>query len=313
MPCRLPKAGTDINIWGLAMNDALRVLSGAGRLLVELNGNNPPTVKQGSTFLVYKEHTYLTPTGSATGNNVYPADTSMTYPVSEAVFEPADRAFAFGDTNFPAAIGASKTYYLWCSGGQDTDETSQGKGTYGMDETAPTWDDEKMGWYNASGYRVIATVKTTSGSVMDTTSLRVFNTDDSKPWMVDIMCTLLPTGSTGYTPALDDSSFTNSWNQSVNQNDEIYWYVALSKGTWTFQVYYYRDTNRGIATVSIDDTTVGTVDMYGASQRNTSGTIASISITRTGVHKLKIAMATKNGSSSGYRSDLSVIRMIRTA
>lgn len=174
MPVRV-KAATDNRVWGLALNDMLRLIQGFANIVVVLNGNNPPTVKTGTRFWVYKEDTYLTPTGEVTGNNVYPADTSITYPVSEAIFEGADRTFAFGDANFPAAIGASKTYYLWCSGGEDIDETSQGRGVYGMDETAPSWDEEKGGWYNASGYRVIAIVKSTAGSVIDTTSLRILS------------------------------------------------------------------------------------------------------------------------------------------
>lgn len=174
MPSRIPKAAADIKIWGLALNDALRIIQGQGKIIVALNGNNPPTVKQGTKFWVYKEDTYLTPSSPVTGNNVYPVDTSITYPVSEAIFEPADRTFAFGDTNFPAAIGASKTYYLWCSGAEDTDEDSQGRGTYGMDETAPTWSDDNNGWYNASGYRVIATVKSTVASAIDASSLIIY-------------------------------------------------------------------------------------------------------------------------------------------
>lgn len=314
MPSRLPDAASDIKVWGLVLNDALRSIQGSGRIIVDYNGNNPPTVKQGSIFFVYAEDTYLTPSTPETGNNVYPVDTNITYPVSGIVFEGADRTFSFGDTNFPASIGASKTYYLWCSGTEDADENDQGLGTYGMDETAPTYDPERLGWYNASNYRVIARVKTTAGSAIDTTSLYAYNNEDTSPWMYDINVFNGAWANTNWsTITLNTAYAMNGIKESTGaQNAEIIWPVTLSAGTWTFELLHSKNTDVGIYTVYLDDTSIGTIDGYAADTKNQVGTITSVSVTATGRYMLKIKMATKNGSSSNYFGRIHHVRLMRT-
>lgn len=155
---RFPKSGTDINVWALTLADVLRVI-GQENIIIEANGNNPPTVKAGSKFLVYKEHSYLIPDTLPTGNNVYPADTAVTTPISEAIFLSADVPFAWSTGGVPAKTNSTQ-YFIVCSGGEDVDETSQGKGVFDVQTLAETggvtFDELKGGWYTASGERAIA-------------------------------------------------------------------------------------------------------------------------------------------------------------
>lgn len=150
MPSRFPKATSDIKVWGLTLNDSLRLLQLTNKINITANSNNPPTVKAGTMFTFYRTDTYLTPLSPATGNNVYPVNTSITYPINDVIFETTDRTFTWNNGGFPA-IANSRIYYLHCSGGEDTDATSQGKGVYGASTVAPTYDTTKQGWYNASG------------------------------------------------------------------------------------------------------------------------------------------------------------------
>ena len=150
MPTRLPKSASDIKIWGVLLNDAVRSLMLISKLNIVANGNNPPTVMAGTMFGVFKTDSYLTPLTPPTGNNVYPVNTTITYPVSESIFELTNRTFGWSSGGFPA-IANSTVYYLHCTGGEDVDATSQGKGVYGASTVKPTFDDTKQGWYNVSG------------------------------------------------------------------------------------------------------------------------------------------------------------------
>lgn len=150
MPTRFPKTTSDIKVWGLTLNDSLRLLQLTNKINITANSNNPPTVKAGTMFTFYRTDTYLTPLSPATRNNVYPVNTSITYPINDVIFETTDRTFTWNNGGFPA-IANSTIYYLHCSGGEDTNATSQGKGVYGASTVAPTYDTTKQGWYNASG------------------------------------------------------------------------------------------------------------------------------------------------------------------
>lgn len=101
--------------------------------------------------------------------------------------------------------------------------------------------------------------------------------------------------------------------QSSNAANEVGWYVPLTAGTWALDVIYWQYTNSAIFTVSIDGTTVGTIDTYGASTANVVGTITGITVASSKMALVKFAASTKNASSTGYAVRISHIALRKTA
>lgn len=85
-----------------------------------------------------------------------------------------------------------------------------------------------------------------------------------------------------------------------------------SAGTWTLTMYHNAAADRGIYTVNIDGVDVGTVDGYATGGTQTVSAITGLALTA-GKHTIKLTMATKNASSSGYTGDWSAIGFTRTA
>lgn len=98
------------------------------------------------------------------------------------------------------------------------------------------------------------------------------------------------------------------------QNDEIAWDIVLAAGTWTLELIHTKNTNLGIYTVSLDGTTIGTIDGYnGSAANNSRGSITGIAVAASGKTRLKLKMATKNASSSSYFGLIHALQMRRTA
>lgn len=100
------------------------------------------------------------------------------------------------------------------------------------------------------------------------------------------------------------------------QNNEIYWDVPMSAGTWALELYYFTDPSYGIFTILIDDVEVGTVDSYIASGgTRTRAEITGIAVATSGVKRIKLKAATTNASSTSprYRLDFSALVGTRTA
>lgn len=97
------------------------------------------------------------------------------------------------------------------------------------------------------------------------------------------------------------------------QNNAISYDFACAAGTYTLELRHLAFANRGIYTVAIDGTTVGTIDGYAASLTAARSTLAGIVIGATGQHTLTFTVATKNASSSGYNGLLERAMLTRTA
>lgn len=110
-------------------------------------------------------------------------------------------------------------------------------------------------------------------------------------------------GGVGITNGLD----------SPAQNDEIGWYVVLAAGTWNFTLNLRESTNVCIYTVTIDGSSIGTIDGYSASATATSTTITGFTVSTTGRKLLKLAALTKNASSTNYVIDIKSMHFRRTA
>lgn len=135
-----------------------------------------------------------------------------------------------------------------------------------------------------------------------------------EPWHIPIDV-FSPLGQTNWTTLNYNSTEINSADiySSGAQNDEIYWDIGASGGTWTIVLWYVKSANQGIYTVSIDGVSVGTIDGYAAGTTyNNKSSITGVSITA-GQRRLKLQMATKNGSSSGYFGEINNLTLNRTA
>jgi len=134
-------------------------------------------------------------------------------------------------------------------------------------------------------------------------------------WLIDLNPLTGSHGNTNWTTMNIDAAeiWAADIESSGAQNDEIYWDLGISGGTWDFSLLHHKGSNRGIYTVSIDGSSIGTIDGYnGSPSKNIISVITGASITA-GKRRLKLKMATKNGSSSNYFGTIGIIQLRRTA
>jgi hypothetical protein len=74
----------------------------------------------------------------------------------------------------------------------------------------------------------------------------------------------------------------------------------MKAGTYDFRIFTAKGQNRGIISLYIDDTSIGSVDMYSAVTTQTTMTITNFSVSSSKIHKIDLRADDKNGSSSGY-------------
>lgn len=101
-------------------------------------------------------------------------------------------------------------------------------------------------------------------------------------------------------------------NLSGGSGSSIEWDVLLDAGTYTFDVFGYKNTDAGIIDVLVDGVSVGTVDQYAASGATAKQTVASVVIAAAGVKRIKLSVTTKNASSSAYLARISALGFTRT-
>lgn len=126
---------------------------------------------------------------------------------------------------------------------------------------------------------------------------------------------LRPALTTGtWTTPLQISNFDNFYLQSGNAiSDYAEWPVLLCAGTWRIDAVGRVDDNRGISTFYFDGVSVGTMDWYSASQLdNQFKEITSITVAVSGRKTLRMASASKNGSSAGYYLTINTVVLTRT-
>ena len=106
---------------------------------------------------------------------------------------------------------------------------------------------------------------------------------------------------------------------SAAQNDEVVFLLPqpLKAGTWTLVLTYLANTSFGIYTVSTSADAVtwtdrGTVDSYGAASVLFNRTEITGLTIPAGQLYVRLKMATKNGSSSGYLGRLTGVAGTRT-
>lgn len=175
-------------------------------------------------------------------------------------------------------------------------------------------------------------LKRTNSSGTDTTIEGI--TDDLLPWHVQLIPAIsTPDATVGtwgigavgptalanhgvfYTvgSAANSGSAPNFQNTTQAQNDAVAWDVVLAAGTWDCHFWVVKFSAGGIITLNQDGGSMGTVDTYAATTDNAKVSITGWSVATTGKKRMQILLATKNGSSSGYRALLHGIEFRRTA
>jgi hypothetical protein len=138
----------DRNSWGGTHNDGHTPLGQVENIIITVDSATEFSIKAGTQFYRYDTDTFTSPATPATGNGSYPNSTLLTYYSPDAIFETGDRAIEIGVTSgFSSANG---TFYIYCSGSDDSGVSTKGNGVYDANTTAPVWDETKNGWYNST-------------------------------------------------------------------------------------------------------------------------------------------------------------------
>lgn len=138
----------------------------------------------------------------------------------------------------------------------------------------------------------------------------------STPWRIEVAPWTPPSAQTNWTSiTVDTGSIGNAAiNSSGAQNDEIGWDVLVGAGTWNIDIIHTLAASRGIYNVYLDSDLVGTIDGYGSTAlRNQRGSVVGVVVATTGKKRLRLRMATKNATSTGYLGSISHVAMQRTA
>jgi hypothetical protein len=103
-------------------------------------------------------------------------------------------------------------------------------------------------------------------------------------------------------------------NSSAAQNDQVDYKAYLAAGTYTLVVLHEKYNNRGIISILINGTSIGTIDCYAVSQAfNVRSTITGISVTTSGLKTISVKVSDKNASSTGYGVFFTSLAFFRTA
>lgn len=134
--------------------------------------------------------------------------------------------------------------------------------------------------------------------------------DIDLPWHVSVDPIRVP----AYSTTGGSIAAWAAYYQLVNLNDEVVYNVQLGPGTWKFSIWRTSFSSYGILTVTLDGTTIATLDNYSGAPINPGQSVTSgISVATAGVYPLKLKTTGKNGSSSGYNQRLWSMDFTRTA
>lgn len=92
-----------------------------------------------------------------------------------------------------------------------------------------------------------------------------------------------------------------TYQSTAATNDQFRSYFTLKSGTYTFSALVTLNASHGIISWYVDDQLIGTNDLYAAViSRDNVRSIASVTITNSGTHKLEGRMISKNAASSDF-------------
>lgn len=140
--------------------------------------------------------------------------------------------------------------------------------------------------------------------------------NNSYPWLVDVDVFMTPISHTNWnTNTFGGGEGTGRKGSTGAQNAAISFDVVLAAGTWTFELMHVEDTDRGIYTVALGGTDIGTIDGYNAlgAVYNVLDSITSVNVREPVKQRLTLTMKTKNAGSSSYVGSIQHIQFRRTA
>lgn len=184
-----------------------------------------------------------------------------------------------------------------------------------QDEQGFVYDDDTGGmvWTDLAKQSELNAVEAALGGRLDSVESGLVARD---PWGFDILPFTEPSAVTNWSIFDSPASMLNGGYRrgDGSNNQSIAWDRTLSAGTWKIALLHYTGPNRGIYTVAIDGTTVGTVDSYNAGGSvNTLSVISGIVVASTGKKRIGLTNPTKNASSSLYHGLLQGVSLARTA
>jgi hypothetical protein len=122
-------------------------------------------------------------------------------------------------------------------------------------------------------------------------------------------------GQGDWTISNHDSSYYRSYlSQATPANfDNISYNAYLAAGTYSFLLYYHKNTTGGIMDIDIDAIEVGSIDQYSSSLIwNARSLITGINIATAGLKEIKLRMDGKHASSSDYKGWCTYLALWRT-
>lgn len=153
----------NVNINRATHNDGHRPLGDISNLLFTKDTNTQFTIKQHTTFTVYAEDTFTSPVTPVTGNDNYPNNTAITYYKPHVIFQNADVQITIGVTSgFSSSNG---NYYIYCASSDGTDASTKGNAVLAAETDAPTWSEQKLGWYHATHGKALGRYVVTSSVI----------------------------------------------------------------------------------------------------------------------------------------------------
>lgn len=134
--------------------------------------------------------------------------------------------------------------------------------------------------------------------------------DIDLPWHVSIDPVRVP----AYSTTGGSIAAWATYYQFSALNNEVVYNVQLGPGTWTFGLWRTIFSSYGILTVTLDGTTIATLDNYSVAPVNPGQSLTTgIVISAPGVYALKLKTTGKNASSSNYNQRLWSMDFTRTA
>jgi hypothetical protein len=119
------------------------------------------------------------------------------------------------------------------------------------------------------------------------------------------------------------SSFSGAINSSAGTvGASLAWEVGMRDGTWRVDLCHFRGPDRGIYTVEIATlsdagavgsyTTLTTINGYAVAEDHVRSSVTGLTVPASGRKRLRLRMATKNGSSSAYLGAFEHLALTRT-
>ncbi len=304
---RLPTPGSDDNAWGDILNDFLLV-----------SHNADGSLKSSAVSASGAEQT----ASKGQANGYAGLDGSSKVTVANLPTGTTSTTVAIGnDSRFAGAAAGTAGASLSATDATTTNSrTPSGTASGDLSGTYPGPTVAKINGVTVSGTaasgKVLTASSGTAASWQTPTGGATFSRQITIPvnGSASVQTATVGAWTPTYLTNTDTANFVGWANVSDGtQNDAITFDFACNAGTHRLELYHLPFSNRGIYTIKIDGTAVGTVDGYASSLNPTFGTISGISIASAGQHTLTVVKATKNASSSGYLAMMDRIVLTQTA